>query len=57
MLIVNERARAPHLNMSQCGSLKVSEKDAKITDSERLFSTASRVSDEKRKRWLLLVTV
>ncbi len=40
--------------------LKLSEKHAKIitsTDSERPFSTASHVSDEKRKGWLLLVTV
>ncbi len=41
---------------------KLSEKDAKIitsTDSERLLSaaSASHVTDEKRKRWLLLVTV
>ncbi len=39
--------------------LKLSEKDAKIitsTDSERLLSAASHVSDEK-KRWLLLITV
>ncbi len=27
------------------------------TDSETLFSAASHVSDEKRKRWLMLVTV
>ncbi len=27
------------------------------TDSERLLSAASHVSDEKRKGWLLLVTV
>ncbi len=40
--------------------LKLSEKDAKIitsTDSERLFSAVSHVSDEKRRRWLMLVTV
>ncbi len=40
--------------------LKLSEKDTKIitsTDSERLLSAASHVSDEKRKRWLMLVTV
>ncbi len=40
--------------------LKLSEKDAKnitSTDSERLFSAASHVPDEKRKRWLMLITV
>ncbi len=40
--------------------LKLSERDTKnitSTDSERLLSAASHVSDEKRKRWLLLVTV
>ncbi len=40
--------------------LKLLEKDAKIitsTDSERRFSAASHISDEKRKGWLLLVTV
>ncbi len=30
---------------------------AQNTDSERLLSAASHVSDEKRKGWLLLVTV
>ncbi len=30
---------------------------ARNTDSERLLSAASHVSDEKRKGWLLLVTV
>ncbi len=40
--------------------LKRSEKDAKIitsTDSERLFSAASHVSDEKRKGDCCMVTV
>ncbi len=43
--------------------LKLSEREtqtslqAQNTDSERLLSTASHVSDEKRKGWLLLVTV
>ncbi len=40
--------------------LKLSEKDAKIitsTDSERLFSAASHVSDEKRKGDCCMVTV
>ncbi len=48
----------------QCGSIKtVREREtqtslqARDTDSERLLSAASHVSDEKRKRWLLLVTV
>ncbi len=42
--------------------LKQSEREtqtlqARNTDSERLLSAASHVSDEKRKRWLMLVTV
>ncbi len=43
--------------------LKLSESEmqtslqAQNTDSERLLSAASHVSDEKRKGWLLLVTV
>ncbi len=43
--------------------LKLSEREtqtslqARNTDSERLLSTASHVSDEKRKGWLLLFTV
>ncbi len=50
----------------QCGSIKtVLEREretqtslqARNTDSERLLSAASHVSDEKRKGWLLLVTV
>ncbi len=54
-------ARTNAANMSAVWKyLKLSEKDTKIitsTDSERLFSAASHVSDEKRKRWLMLVTV
>ncbi len=48
----------------QCGSIKtVREREtqeslqARDTDSERLLSDASHVYDEKRKGWLLLVTV
>ncbi len=46
----------------QRGSIKtVREKQksfqARNTDSERLLSAASHVPDEKRKGWLLLVTV
>ncbi len=43
--------------------LKLSEREtqtsiqAQNTDSERLLSAASHVYDEKRKGWLLLVTV
>ncbi len=43
--------------------LKLSEREtrpslqAQNTDSKRLLSAASHVSDEKRKGWLLLVTV
>ncbi len=40
--------------------VKLSEKDKNIitsTDRQRLFSAVSHVSDEKRKRWLMLVTV
>ncbi len=37
--------------------LKRSERETQKTDSERLLSAASHVSDEKRKGWLLLVTV
>ncbi len=43
--------------------LKLSEREtqtslqARNTDSERLLSAAYRVSDKKRKGWLLLVTV
>ncbi len=54
-------ARANAANMSAVWKhFKLSEKDAKIitsTDSERLFSAASHVFHEKRKGWLLLVTV
>ncbi len=56
-------ARANAANMSAVWKhLKLRERLAKIItstkhDSERLLSAASHVSDEKRKGWLLLVTV
>ncbi len=49
-------------NAANTSAVKQSEKDVKIitvhhvsTDSERLLSAASHVSDEKRKGWLLLL--
>ncbi len=44
-----------HLKLSQREMQKSLQ--AQNTDSERLLSATSHVSDEKRKGWLLLVTV
>ncbi len=51
----NTSAVRKHLKQSERETPKLLQ--SQNTESERLFSAASHVSDEKRKGWLLLVTV
>ncbi len=54
---VNTSAVWKHLKRSESERETQTSLQAQNTDSERLLSAASHVSDEKRKGWLLLVSV
>ncbi len=53
----NTSAVWKHLKRSERERETQTSLQAQNTESERLLSAASNVSDEKRKGWLLLVTV